>query len=257
MSSSVATNKEGLEAECAARKLVLSNMPRYYHVHLNEPCNQKCIMCVPNGRHGDQVMPFERFVELFEQMKPYAEHVTLIGGETLMYPWINEVLDLLSQHPIAVTINTNVTMLNDRIATHLLKLHELNLKCSLDAVTPSTYLRIHGRDHLKRVTSRLGEFAARARGLSHIHIIPHYVVMRENLNEVVPFIEFAKSLDPYRIEFSPVRHVGSWEVTNGTGWTFRGSEQICESFAHEYNEVMREAVAVCERNGIDCEVRFL
>ena len=29
---------------------------------------------------------FDEFVGLFEQIEPYAEHITLIGGETFMYP---------------------------------------------------------------------------------------------------------------------------------------------------------------------------
>jgi molybdenum cofactor biosynthesis enzyme MoaA len=257
MTTSITLNRTGIEDDCASRKLVVGHMPFYYHVHLNEPCNQKCIMCVPNGQHGSDVMPFEHFVVLFEQMKAYAEHITLIGGEPLMYPWINEVLELLAEHPIAVTINTNATMLNEQLSLRLLKLHELNLKWSIDAMSQSTYLRIRGRDHFKRVTHRLSSFAESARGLPHIRLIPVYVVMRENLHEVVPFVEFAKSLDPYRIEFHPVRHVADWEVTNGTGWTFSGRDQVCESFADEFNDVMRQAAASCRQHGIDCEVRYL
>jgi molybdenum cofactor biosynthesis enzyme MoaA len=257
MTVSIAGNREGIESDLASRSLVVEHLPYHYHVHLNEPCNQRCIMCVPNGKHGNGFMPFERFLTLFEQMRPFAEHITLIGGEPLMYPWIDGVLDILSEHPIAVTINTNVTMLNDRLSVRLLRLHELNLKCSIDAASQSTYLSIRGRDHFKRVTGRLNRFADMARGLTHIRLIPVYVVMRENIDEVVPFVDFARGLDPYRVEFHPVRHVAEWEVTNGTGWTFNGREQVCESFPEQYNEVMRLATESCRRYGIECEVRYL
>ena len=200
------------------------------------------------------MLSFDGFVSLFEQIEPYAEHVTLIGGETFMYPQIPEALELLGRRPIEVTINTNATMLNDRVLPGLLGLHALNLKCSIHAATPETYLRVHGRDHFERVTANMRRFAELSRDLPDIRLITVYVVMRENLHEVLPFIELAKTLEPHRVEFHPVRHVADWEVENGTGWHFDGREQVCESFPDEYNEVMRQAAERCEREGFDYDV---
>jgi molybdenum cofactor biosynthesis enzyme MoaA len=257
MKASLASNKVGILEDCAARRLTVDHVPFYYHVVLNMPCNQRCIMCVPDFRHRRDVMPFEDFVALFEQFKPHAEHITLIGGETFMYPWINEVLELLAQHPIAVTIHTNSFMLNERVVPRLLALHELHLKCSIDAATPETYNRIHGRDHFARVTENMARFAEVKRDHPRVRMIPHYVVMRDNLHEVVPFIDFAKTLQPYRVEFDPVRHVETWKVENGTGWLFDGAEQSCESFRDEYNDVMAQAAETCDREGLTHEVHYL
>ena len=256
-SRSIAKNKEGIIQEYSRKAIRVDHLPYYYHVHLNMPCNQKCIMCVPDGKHARDLLSFEGFVSFFEQVQPYAEHITLIGGEPLMYPWINEVLDLLSRHPIAVTINTNATMLNEKISDKLLSLHELNLKCSIDAAQASTYYRIRGVDDFHRVTENMKRFSERTRDLLQIRMIPIYVVMKENLNEVLPFIDFAEPLSPHRIEFHPVRHVINWHLTNGTGWTFDGKEQSCEFFAEEYNSVMRQAAERCERSNLTCEVLYV
>lgn len=257
MSASLALNKEGILGDCESRRLTVDHVPFYYHVVLNMPCNQRCIMCVPDFRHRRDVMPFEDFVALFEQFKPYAEHITLIGGETFMYPWINEALELLADHPIAVTIHTNSFMLNERVIPRLLALHELHLKCSIDAATPDTYRQIHGRDHFERVTSNMAQFAEIKKDRPRVFMIPHYVVMRANLHEVVPFIDFAKTLDPHRIEFDPVRQVQEWKVENGTGWLFDGREQSCEAFRDEYNDVMGQAAETCDREGLTHEVHYL
>jgi molybdenum cofactor biosynthesis enzyme MoaA len=256
-SPSIARNKQGILAACAERALVTDSLPFYYHIHLNEPCNQKCVMCRPVGQLTGQVIPFEDFVAFFEQVKPFAEHMTLIGGEPLMYRWINEVLELLAEHPIAVTINTNAFMLRDRVIPRLLAVHELNLKCSIDAATRGTYLKIRGVDHFDRVTANMRRFAELARDRPDIRVIPHYVVMRENLGEVVPFVDFAKTLRPHRVEFDPVRHVSDWHVEAHTGWTFDGKDQSCESFRDEYNQVMRQAAAKCESEGLTHEVHYL
>src|SRR5262249_48914463 len=152
------------------------------------------------------------FVALFEQIRDSAEHVTLIGGETLMYPRIDSVLTLLAEHEIAVTINTNATMLTPRIAPRLLALHELDLRCSVDGATPSVYRKIRGTDAFERVTANLRRFAGELEANPQVKMILVYVVMRENLCDVVPFVDLARSLPIERVEFHPVRHVVDWKV---------------------------------------------
>ncbi|MGH7801668.1 MAG: radical SAM protein [Thermodesulfobacteriota bacterium] len=253
MNTSVTRNKEAILRECSKKSLKVNNLPFYYHIHINMPCNQRCIMCKPDGKHSKDVLPFNEFVAFFEQIKPYAEQITLIGGEPLIYPWINEVIDLLSRHQIEVTINTNATMLNEKLSQKLSSLHGLNLKCSIDAVTPSTYFKIRGTDMFERVKANLVRFSYLAKNKPNIKQILVYVVMRENLSEVLPFIDFAKTLSPHRVEFHPVRHVTNWHTTNNTGWVFDGKEQSCEFFREEHNSMMRQAAAKCEKEGIPCE----
>jgi molybdenum cofactor biosynthesis enzyme MoaA len=253
----VLRNKETILAETAKRAPVVSGLPYYYTIHLNRPCNQQCIMCLPVGKFPADVLPFERFVELFDSMKDVAEHVTLIGGEPLMYPRIADALDLLAEHPVAVTMNTNATLLTPKITPHLLGVHELHLKCSIDAATRSTYHRIRGRDQFERVTANLREFSTVSAHLRHVHHILVYVVMRENLDEVLPFLDFAASLSLDRVEYHPVRHVTSWQVENGTGWRFDGREQSCEFFTDEYNDVMRQAADRASALGLECETLLL
>jgi MoaA/NifB/PqqE/SkfB family radical SAM enzyme len=257
MIETVLSNKQGILEECSQRSIRVEHLPSFYQIHLNMPCNQKCIMCVPDGKHKRDTLSFDEFVDLFDQIKPYAEHITLIGGETFMYPHIKEVLDLLAGYPIEVSICTNATMLTEKIIPRLLSLHGLNLRCSIDAVTRETYNRIRGRDVFDKVTSHMRRFAEASRDLPHIRMRLCYVVMRENLHEVLPFIDFAKTLQPYRVQFQPVKHVMTWRVQNGTGWTFDGREQSCESFQDEFNEVMRQAAEKCEREGLECDIQLV
>lgn len=243
-------NKRAIVEDAAERAPVATGLPYFYSIHLLRPCNQQCIMCLPQGKFPAQVLPFERFVSLFEQIRPVAEHITLIGGEPLMYPQIGEVLDLLAEHPIAVTMNTNATLLSPKLIPRLLSLHELHLKCSIDAATPETYLRVRGKDTFERVSRNVRAFSDVIAGDPSMRLIFVFVVMRENLDEVLPYIDYAASFNLERVEFHPVRHVQSWRVENGTGWLFDGSEQSCEYFKDEYNDVMRLAAEKCEALGI-------
>lgn len=254
---SIFVNRQGILDECARAAPQVRHLPFHYQVHLNLACNQKCIMCAPEGKHGKEVLPFEDFVALFDQLRGVAEHITLIGGEPLMYPHIEEVLTLLAQHEIAVTMNTNATMLTPKVISRLLALHELNLRCSIDAATAATYHEVRGTDVFDRVAANVRCFSEAIAALPHVRLIINYVVMRRNLHEVVPFIDFARTLRVERVEFKPVRHVTDWQVSNGTGWQFDSGEQRCELFRDEYNEVMRQAAATCEAAGVNHEIHIL
>ena len=254
MSTGVLTNKEAILDECAKASLRVEHLPYYYEVHLGMPCNEKCIMCVPDGKHKRDQISLEEFTAFFDQIKPVAEHLTLIGGETFMYPWFNQVLDLLAQHPITVTIITNGTMLTEKISPRLVALHALELKFSIDAATRDTYYRIRGRDVFDKVVANVKRFSDLTRDKLNIRRILVYVVMRENLDEVLPFVDLARSLDVHSVYFQPVKHVSTWKVSNGTGWLFDGSVQSCESFRDEYNDVMRQAREKCDRLGLGHDI---
>jgi MoaA/NifB/PqqE/SkfB family radical SAM enzyme len=254
VSTGVLTNKEAILDECAKALLHVEHLPYWYEVHLGMPCNEKCIMCVPDGKHARDQISLEGFTAFFDQIKPVAEHLTLIGGETFMYPWFNQVLDMLAQHPITVTIITNGTMLTEKISPRLVALHALELKFSIDAATRDTYYRIRGRDVFDKVIGNVKRFSNLTREKPNIRRILVYVVMRENLDEVLPFVDLARSLDVHSVYFQPVKHVSTWKVSNGTGWMFDGSVQSCESFRDEYNEVMRQARAKCDRLGLGHDI---
>jgi MoaA/NifB/PqqE/SkfB family radical SAM enzyme len=257
MNASVVENKEAILRACERRSLKVDAAPFYYAFHPTMACNLRCIMCRPDGRHASDVLPFPRFADLLRQIQPVAEHVTLTGGEPLLYPWIGEVIDLLAASGVDVTITTNATMLGEALRRKLLRLPRLDLKCSIDGATRVTYRKIRGRDQFEHVLANMAAFASSARDTQHIRLILVYVVMAENLNEVLPFIDLAKTLNPYRIDFHPVRHVADWVVSNGTGWVFRASEQCCEFWRDEYSQMMNQAAAKCEREGIRCETMRL
>src|SRR6185369_2398782 len=125
------------------------------------------------------------------------------------------------------TINTNATMLTGVTAQRLLALNELYLKCSIDAVTSPTYYKIRGTDWFDRVTTNLRAFSDLLVDKPNLRMELIYVVMRENLHEVLPFIDFADPLRPASVQFRPVRHVMDWHTTNGTNWVFDGKKQSC------------------------------
>jgi wyosine [tRNA(Phe)-imidazoG37] synthetase (radical SAM superfamily) len=214
-------------------------------------------MCLPSGEHPRDEMPFDKFAAFLSQIQPSAEHLTLIGGETLLYSRIDDVLKLLAQHSIPVTVITNATPLSEKMSLRLLSLKRLVLRCSIDAATAKTYYKIHGADVFDRVVGNVARFARLAGNRRDVELIMHFVVMRENLDEAPAFVDLSKPLNPFRVEFRPVAHVSNWKVENGSGWTFRGREQSCEAFKSKYNHVMSQVQSKCEAEDVPYEVLFL
>jgi len=58
---SVFVNKQAILADCARAMPEVAHLPFCYQVHLNYACNQKCIMCAPEGKHGKDMPPFEDY----------------------------------------------------------------------------------------------------------------------------------------------------------------------------------------------------
>jgi molybdenum cofactor biosynthesis enzyme MoaA len=253
MVSSVAQNKEAILQASEERSLKVDAVPFFYALHPTMNCNMRCIMCRPDGRHPASTLPFDQMAALLAQFQPFAECITLTGGEPLLYPWIDDVIELLARSRVSVSITTNASLLTKDRGNKLIRLTQLDLKCSIDAATAPTYHKIRGVDQFARVLANLMTFATLARDQPHIRLILVYVVMRENLGEVLDFVDLARGLNPYRIEFHPVRHVVDWIVDNGTGWVFRGVEQCCEFLRHEYDKVMDQAAAMCREEGLRCE----
>jgi hypothetical protein len=164
MIAAVKRNKQAILAECADLAPTVSSHPFYYAIHLNKPCNQKCIMCRPTGEFPADILPLADFRRLFASIRDYAEHITLIGGEPLMYPWIDDVLEQLAGCDIDVTMNTNATLLTPRVTSLLLSLHRLNLKVSIDGATRETFWRIRGTDTHELVTRNVERFSVAAAG---------------------------------------------------------------------------------------------
>jgi MoaA/NifB/PqqE/SkfB family radical SAM enzyme len=95
------------------------------------------------------MLSFHHIAALLEQFQPFAEHVTLTGGEPLLYPWIGEVIELLSGSEVSVTITTNATMLSKELGKKLLGLTQLKMK--VGNVNDSSIQEIWNSDPLLRM----------------------------------------------------------------------------------------------------------
>ncbi len=190
-------NKELTRRNFAARATTLDNFPTRLTIETTAICNLRCVMCPHSfgGVDRPNHMPLELFEKMVAPMAK-AERCQLHGiGEPLASPALwRAVENNYFDADAALTINTNLTLLNDRRLGKLLETRaKFTLNVSLDAATARTYQRIRGGE-LDEVLSNVRRLLARRRDANHPAIWINMTLMRENIGEAVAFVELGKQL---------------------------------------------------------------
>ena len=149
--------------------------PRILILRMGNQCNLKCVMCdgltSSRIRHEvDHLPPIGTVYpeSLFGEIREFlchAEYVEFYGGEPFLVPANLRILDLLMEMPPqdrpALFVNTNATLLTERIKRYLEELPFRSIAISLDGMTPAINARVRvGVDH--------------DAVLSHIHYLHEY-----------------------------------------------------------------------------------
>lgn len=68
--------------------------PIELHVSLTSMCNQKCIHCYKNAGVKNENIDHNKLVAFLKYMEGKVPFLTLSGGDALMYPYIEDILEL-------------------------------------------------------------------------------------------------------------------------------------------------------------------
>ena len=152
----------------------ISWMPSSLDIRFGNLCNQKCIMCGPvysnlwydehfdyykktsfgqgqvvhiskNADTGKWIDPVQlqwfedpRWWPKFEEMMPYLKHIYITGGEPMVTPAHDIMLDKLIESGYAKNIwleyDTNCSAINDKIAQRWIHFKKVDIRGSMDAI---------------------------------------------------------------------------------------------------------------------------
>jgi MoaA/NifB/PqqE/SkfB family radical SAM enzyme len=156
------------------------------------------------------------------------------GGEPLISPAFWKIMEYIRQHHKSVpriSISSNGAALNKHFAEKLLNSPLQEISFSLDAASPEVYRKIRNADYDKTIEN-IGYFLRRRRekGQPHPFVMLNMTLMRENIDEFVPFIESAHAMQADAVQFWPLHdydpsQTANWTV-NRNGWTFTYREQM-------------------------------
>ncbi len=176
----------------------LPPFPRYIDLELTNLCNFQCLMC-PTGlgtvKRQKGVMNHNTYKNILDQITHYKTPVRLIRwGEPFLHPRLIEYVTELKHHGSIVHINTNGSMLDEKMIDKLLEIKLDSIKFSFQGIDTISYSETRNIDFFDELISRVKLLYAK-RGNS---ILPYIHLSTTTTYETAKQIElFKKSIKDY------------------------------------------------------------
>jgi MoaA/NifB/PqqE/SkfB family radical SAM enzyme len=128
--------------------------PKRIIFRLSNTCNLACIMCDGDTSSRiraefDRLPPLrpaygKRFFDDIKEMLPHLEHVEFYGGEPFLVKEHLQILGLIAETRArcSIYVNTNGTVLTEKVKNYLETLNVTTIAISMDAVNPDLHFRI-------------------------------------------------------------------------------------------------------------------
>lgn len=191
--------------------LLLPRLPDLHKLYV-EPttvCNLNCRTCIRNVWGDPKAhMEMDTFRELLAQAQafPGLERVVLSGlGEPLTHPHILEMVRLVRERGLAVTLGSNGLLLDAAISRELVAMGVDRLVVSLDGVKPETYAGVRGAQ-ISRVLTNLRDLNRAKLELGSLTpaLGIEFVALQSNFSELPQLTSLASRLGASRVLVSNV-----------------------------------------------------
>lgn len=205
-------------------------------------CNLRCTHCAVSeennlGSYTYEDLPIEGFRAILPVLREHRPEVQLSGhGETLLHPHFEEMLQATLDAGCAVRLQTNATILTQRVIDMLVGAGAALVVVSIDAVTPSIFEGIRRRAKLHKVLANLEQLVRtkRERGRERPDLAIEFVAMRQNIHELPQVMALAGRLGA--IEFS-VTELKEYPLT--VGQSLAGDRVMIEWAARAREEAQK------------------
>lgn len=118
--------------------------PLFVKLKLTWNCNLRCQMC-NHWRERATDMPVDFFKNIVTQLAELGcKRIHLSGGEPLLYPQVFELMEYIRKKNIKLTMTTNGTLINEKIAQKIGELQVSNINVSIDSPLPEIHDKVRG-----------------------------------------------------------------------------------------------------------------
>ena len=170
-----------------------TSLPISIELHPTNKCNQQCRWCIDSSlrEHAD-FLPFPIIAKFFEDIHATNIGVTIEGGgEPMLYPWFDEMIEKAASLGINLGLITNGTVPID----HDIIQHFTWIRFSLDAGSPEEYRLEKNRDRFHTVLANIEEIG---RLKQNTILGVSYVLTQDNIGHIIPLLY---KLDELRVDF--------------------------------------------------------
>lgn len=177
----------------------LHSYPLTVTLGITEKCNTRCIFCERSENKKYSNIDYELFKKIVNEVVPYVDCINFTGwGENLVHPDYRRMFDYLVKHKRAdtrISIITNGSIMTEWHIRNFIE-HVDNLIVSINACKEETYNFIMPPLNFNRVVNNLKEFAKEKRevGSKTPRFRASLVAMRQNIEELPDYIQFAKEI---------------------------------------------------------------
>jgi MoaA/NifB/PqqE/SkfB family radical SAM enzyme len=172
--------------------------PVCLYLETTNRCNLLCTTCPRTYEDLEPPadMSWELFTSIVDQF-PRIARVVLHGvGEPMMVRALPRMIRYLKARGVYVLFNTNGTLLTQRAGRELIEAGLDELRVSLDAATPESFVRVRGRDFFSRILRNIRAFTAlQAERRSATPRVSLWLTgLKETVAELPAFIRLARDL---------------------------------------------------------------
>lgn len=193
---------------------------KFVIVETTRRCNLRCTHCAVSeennlGSYVWEDLPIDGFRQLLPMLREHKPEVQLSGhGETLLHPHFEEMLEATLDAGCSVRLQTNGTILTQRVIDILVGAGAALVVVSLDAASPELFENIRRRAKLHKIIANLERLVEtkRQRGSELPRLAIEFVAMRQNVGELSDVIALAGRLGA--VEFS-VTELKEYPLTAG------------------------------------------
>ncbi|MCX5686439.1 MAG: SynChlorMet cassette radical SAM/SPASM protein ScmF [Candidatus Omnitrophica bacterium] len=198
------------------------------YFYLTEGCNLSCRHCWINPKYQDKdtsypSLSFGDFKSIIDQAKPLGlTGVKLTGGEPLIHPQIERILEYIRQEGLRLTVETNGVACTPGLARAISLCKNPFVSVSID----STEDELH--DFIRGLKGALLKAKAGARNLVNAGLKPQIImaVMRCNKDGLRDVARFAESIGAGSVKFNIVQPTARGEEMDKKGETLSLEELI-------------------------------
>ncbi len=194
---------ETIEATKIKTSLLTDSFGRvhdYLRISLTDRCNLRCTYCMPSedmqfALHSTLMTANEIYSIAKTYVKLGVKKIRLTGGEPLVRKDARQIIELLSELPVELTLTTNATQTHDFIEDFK-KAGIKSVNVSLDTFDKEKFFSITRRNDFDKVWDNIHQLID-----NNFHVKLNVVAMEGvNDDELIDFVKFTKN-HPVHVRF--------------------------------------------------------
>jgi len=198
------------------------------YFYLTEGCNLACRHCWLAPRYDPGLkntisLPVELYQKVIQEASLLGlTGVKLTGGEPLLHPAFEKLLEITRQKDLSLAIETNGVLLTHELATKIADFPQRFVSISLDGADAVTHEAIRG------VPGSFKKACQAVKMLAEVGIRPQIIfsVMRSNFHQMEQLIELAELLGASSVKFNLIQPTQRGENLHDQGLALNVDEYI-------------------------------